>query len=95
MIDELRDYRFYKADMVHPNEMAIAYIYEKFGTALFDDETKIITKEVQQFNAFSNHKILNNSEEAVAQYQLKKDQMLSLLVEKYPSLIRRLKKIKS
>jgi hypothetical protein len=95
VIDELRDYRFYKADMIHPNEIAIAYIYEKFGAALFDDETKIVVKEVQQFNAFSNHKILHNGEEAIAQYQLKKDQMLSLLIEKYPHLIRRLKKIKS
>lgn len=95
VIDELRDYRFYKADMVHPNETAIAYIYEKFGAALFDDETKIVTKEVQQCNAFSNHKILNNSEVANKAYQLKKEQMTSLLLEKYPFLIRRLKNIKS
>lgn len=95
VIDELRDYRFYKADMVHPNEMAIAYIYEKFGAALFDEETKIITKEVQQFNAFSNHKILNNSIEAIEQYELKKDQMMLLLFEKYPFLKRRFKKTNS
>jgi capsule polysaccharide export protein KpsE/RkpR len=72
VIDELRDYRFYKADMIHPNEMAIAYIYEKFAAALFDDETKIIEKEVQQYNAFSNHKILNQSEDAIAQLSTKK-----------------------
>jgi hypothetical protein len=81
--------------MIHPNEMAIAYIYEKFAAALFDDETKIITKEVQQFNAFSNHKILNNSNAAIAQYELKKDQMKLSLFEKYPFLMRRYKKIKS
>jgi hypothetical protein len=86
VIDELRDYRFYKADMIHPNEMAIAYIYEKFVAALFDEETKKITKEVQQFNAFSNHKILNNSIEAIEQYELKKEQMMLLLFEKYPFL---------
>ena len=95
VIDELRDYRFYKADMIHPNEMAITYIYEKFGAALFDEETKIITKEVQQFNAFSNHKILNNSIEAIEQYELKKEQMMLLLFEKYPFLNRRLKKTNS
>ncbi len=95
VIDELRDYRFYKADMIHPNEMAIAYIYEKFVAALFDEETKKITKEVQQFNAFSNHKILNNSIEAIEQYELKKEQMMLLLFEKYPFLNRRLKKTNS
>jgi hypothetical protein len=81
--------------MIHPNEMAIAYIYEKFLAALFDEETKIITKEVQQFNAFSNHKILNNSIEAIEQYELKKEQMMLLLFEKYPFLNRRLKKTNS
>lgn len=86
VIDELRDYRFYKDDMIHPNETAIAYIYEKFATALFDDETGIIVKEIQQFNAFSNHKILNKSLEAIAQYQIKKNQILLDLFEKYPFL---------
>jgi hypothetical protein len=50
---------------------------------------------VQQFNAFSNHKILNNSIEAIEQYELKKEQMMLLLSEKYPFLNRRLKKINS
>lgn len=95
VIDELRDYRFYKADMVHPNEMAIAYIYEKFAATLFDDETKIVVKEVQQFNAFSNHKILNKSGEAIAQYEVKKKQKMDDLFEKFPFLIRRDRKIKS
>ena len=72
--------------MIHPNEMAIAYIYEKFAATLFDEETKIITKEVQQFNAFSNHKILSKSDEAKAALQLKKDQMRHILFEKYPFL---------
>ncbi|MBD1263077.1 GSCFA domain-containing protein [Maribacter polysiphoniae] len=31
MMDELRDYRFYKSDMVHPNELAVDYIWEKFN----------------------------------------------------------------
>lgn len=95
VIDELRDYRFYKADMIHPNEMAIAYIYERFAASLFDDETKLIVKEVQQYNAFSNHKIINNSDVAIAQNQIKKDHLLLDLFEKYPFLIRRYKKIKS
>jgi lysophospholipase L1-like esterase len=89
MIDELRDYRFYKEDMVHPNETAIAYIYEKFAGALFDDETKMITKEVQQFNAFSNHKVLNHSKDAQHQHQLKIEQMQHQLLQKYSFLAKR------
>lgn len=86
VIDELRDYRFYKADMIHPNEIAIAFIYEKFADALFEEETKLCIKEVIQFNTFSKHKILNNSMEAKAQYEFKKDQMKIDLIHKFPFL---------
>jgi hypothetical protein len=86
VIDELRDYRFYEADMVHPNKIAIAYIYDKLTTSLFDDETKIIEKEIQQMNAFFDHAILNGSDAAIMQHQRKKDQILSNLLKKYPYL---------
>lgn len=53
------------------------------------------TPKLGKFNAFSNHKILNNSIEAIEQYELKKDQMMLLLFEKYPFLKRRFKKTNS
>lgn len=40
MLDDLRDYRFYAADMKHPSDVAVDYIFEKFGDTYFDDETK-------------------------------------------------------
>ena len=39
MVDELRDYRFYKADMIHPNEQAIAYIWEVFQPFAMNEKT--------------------------------------------------------
>ena len=39
MIDELRDYRFYKSDMIHPNELAIDYIWERFLSTYFSEHT--------------------------------------------------------
>ena len=39
MMDDLRDYRFYERDMLHPSEVAVDYIWEKFKTAYFDEET--------------------------------------------------------
>ncbi|HTF20185.1 MAG TPA: GSCFA domain-containing protein [Chryseolinea sp.] len=38
MMDDLRDYRFYRPDMIHPNEVAEAYIWEKFAGTWFDDQ---------------------------------------------------------
>jgi hypothetical protein len=40
MMDDLRDYRFYSDDLVHPNSLAIQYIWEKFSAAYFDYETR-------------------------------------------------------
>ncbi len=45
MMDDLRDYRFYKEDMIHPNSQAVNYIFEKFGKAYFSHETKDFIKE--------------------------------------------------
>ncbi|WP_144282180.1 GSCFA domain-containing protein [Chryseobacterium echinoideorum] len=45
LMDDLRDYRFYKDDMIHPNSQAINYIFDKFGSAYFSPETKDFIKE--------------------------------------------------
>lgn len=45
LMDDLRDYRFYKEDMIHPNSQAVNYIFEKFGEAFFSSETKDFIKE--------------------------------------------------
>jgi hypothetical protein len=45
MLDELRDYRFYEADMIHPNEQAQDYIWERFKAAYFDNELLTISKK--------------------------------------------------
>jgi hypothetical protein len=44
MLDELRDYRFYEADMIHPNEQAQDYIWERFMSTYFDNELLSISK---------------------------------------------------
>jgi hypothetical protein len=44
--DDLRDYRFFKKDMAHPNEMAIEYIWNYFQENLFSVETKELAKKI-------------------------------------------------
>lgn len=46
MMDELRDYRFYAEDMIHPNKIAINYIWEKFVATWFSEETTSTMKEI-------------------------------------------------
>ncbi|WP_299182345.1 GSCFA domain-containing protein [uncultured Chryseobacterium sp.] len=56
MMDDLRDYRFYKEDMIHPNSQAVNYIFEKFGKAYFSDETKDFIKENFKIGKALEHK---------------------------------------
>ncbi|ACU07192.1 hypothetical protein FIC_00737 [Flavobacteriaceae bacterium 3519-10] len=45
MMDDLRDYRFYKEDLIHPNTQAVQYIWEKFSQAYFSQETMDFVEE--------------------------------------------------
>ena len=52
VIDDLRDYRFYAEDMVHPNYQATQYVWEKFTAACFDEKSLLIMKEIGIINKF-------------------------------------------
>lgn len=56
VIDELRDYRFFKTDRVHPNDEAIQYIWERFGEVFFSQETMQINREVIKLRLEEAHK---------------------------------------
>lgn len=45
MVDDLRDYRFYEADLIHPNAIAQQYIFEKFADCVFDAELRAFINE--------------------------------------------------
>ncbi|HEY5370479.1 MAG TPA: GSCFA domain-containing protein [Hanamia sp.] len=62
--DILRDYRFYKNDLVHPNETAINFVFEKFCESLLNIESKNIMKEVKQIVSAANHKPFFKESEA-------------------------------
>jgi hypothetical protein len=56
MMDDLRDYRFYKEDLIHPNNQAIQYIWEKFGNAYFSEEVKDFITENYKIKAALEHR---------------------------------------
>ena len=64
MLDELRDYRFYADDMIHPNQTAINYIWEKFQKVWISDEALQIMEEVDAIQKGLQHKPFNPSAEA-------------------------------
>jgi hypothetical protein len=56
MMDDLRDYRFYKADMIHPSEVAEKYIWEKFSDTYFDDALKSFLAKWMDIKSALAHK---------------------------------------
>jgi hypothetical protein len=56
MMDDLRDYRFYEADMIHPNEVAQQYIWEKFTATYFDEVTLEFIKKWEKVQKALQHK---------------------------------------
>jgi hypothetical protein len=59
MMDDLRDYRFYKADMIHPNETAIDYIFEKFVTTCVTENSLHVMKQIEQLKSNLAHRPRN------------------------------------
>ena len=83
--DELRDYRFYKEDMLHPSDQAVTYIWERFTDSYLSDEAKQFLKEWAPLKAVLNHKPFNPDSE---EYQALIDKtMLKVgeLQKKYPN----------
>lgn len=64
MLDDLREYRFYNSDMIHPNETAINYIWEQFQQVWINENTASIMKKVDAIQKGLAHKPFNlNSEQ--------------------------------
>ena len=56
MMDELRDYRFYEADMIHPNTTAIQYIWERFSATWIEKNTTATMQKVDQIQKGLSHR---------------------------------------
>lgn len=56
LTEELRDYRFFAADMVHPSEQAVEYIWQFFRRAFFDEKTESLVQRIERLRAGLTHK---------------------------------------
>lgn len=59
VIDDLRDYRFYAEDLVHPNYFATQYVWEKFVDACMSEKTRKLLEEIHAINLAFQHKPFN------------------------------------
>ena len=64
MMDDLRDYRFYADDMLHPNTLAVNYIWKKFKECFMEQETILLMKEIEKVLQAFKHRPFNIQTEA-------------------------------
>jgi hypothetical protein len=86
VIDDLRDYRFFKEDMVHPTQQAIDYVWEKFESTCINDTSLGIIQEVSQIMKAKNHKPLNPDSKEHMKFRHRMLEMIQKLKEKYTFL---------
>lgn len=64
LMDELRDYRYYNQDMIHPNNVAVEYIWEKFKTIWLTENAVEISKKINSIQTMKAHRPFNPNSDA-------------------------------
>lgn len=84
--DELRDYRFYKADMLHPNEQAVEYIWEQLVATCFSAEAKQFLEEWRPIKEALAHRPFHPEATAYQDFIKKTKEKAKMLELKYPNI---------
>lgn len=86
VIDELRDYRFYKEDMVHPSDMAVQFVWERFVETSMATDTIQFLKDMEVLLAAKQHRILHPGTEESQLFIANQLANITRLRQKYPFL---------
>jgi hypothetical protein len=85
-MDDLRDYRFYASDLIHPGDQGVAYVTEIFSKVFFDDKGKQMLKEAEKLYKMTTHRYFDEHSEAARRHMEKIKQFADILRTKYPGL---------
>ena len=83
MMDELRDYRFYAEDMLHPNQVAIDYIWHKFSENYISENSISTMQEVEEIQKSLRHRSFNPESEQHQKFLAKLQQKIKAIEEKW------------
>lgn len=84
VMDDLRDYRFYAADMVHPSDVAVEYIWQAFQATFFDDRTSQAVARCERVSKRLNHRHITDNAEAIARFDADTRAVVANLIKEYP-----------
>ncbi|MCD8291009.1 MAG: GSCFA domain-containing protein [Prevotella sp.] len=85
--DELRDYRFYAPDMLHPSQQAVEYIWQLFSEVYFSDNTKRFIEEWKPIKEALGHKPFHPDSEEYQTFMKKTMLKVDALSKKYPNFV--------
>ena len=86
LLDELRDYRFYKEDMVHPTEQAVRHIWERFVDFAIDPAEKPAMKAAAELKQMLQHRPMFPKSEAFRRFELLKEKKTNELTRDFPKV---------
>ena len=83
VLDELRDYRFYNEDMLHPSQQAVEYLWERIGESLLTERTLQYLEEYRPIKQALNHRPFNAESEEYKAFRQQTIEKLQHLNNKY------------
>jgi hypothetical protein len=86
MMDELRDYRFYAEDMIHPNQVAINYIWERFTQAWIAPEAQGTMQQVDNIQKGLQHRSFNPESAQHKAFLSKQNDKIASLQQQHPHI---------
>lgn len=85
LMDELRDYRFYADDMLHPSPLAIDYIWQRFTESMLSKEAQALLKEWEEIRKAIQHKPFRPDSEAYQRFISQTLLKMERISRKFPS----------
>ena len=86
MMDDLRDYRFYNDDMLHPSPLAVSYIWERFKLSLVSDDMYTLIREIERIQQAVNHRPFDTSTRAFQKFVVDSLHRIDMVKAKNPSI---------
>ena len=86
MMDDLRDYRFYSSDMVHPSDVAVEYIWQAFQATYLDDRSALAVARCERVHKRLQHRPMSANRETVERFNNDTASVVRNLIKEYPYL---------
>jgi hypothetical protein len=86
MMDELRDYRFYTEDLVHPTQQAIDYVFSKFSAFCVHTASRVLFPEIAKLRVRKEHKLMFTESEKARLFEQETSLLITSFCQRYPKV---------